>query len=30
LDGKAWEVNWMTDHTRADPAAICDGVQPRG
>jgi hypothetical protein len=30
LDGKAWEVNWMSDHTRADPAAICDGVRPKG
>jgi hypothetical protein len=30
LDGKAWEVNWMNDLTRADPAKVCDGVHPRG
>jgi hypothetical protein len=29
LDGKTWEVNWMNDLTRADPAKICDGVHPR-
>jgi hypothetical protein len=29
LDGKTWEVNWMNDLTRADPAKICDGVRPR-
>jgi hypothetical protein len=29
LDGKSWEVNWMNDLTRADPAKICDGVRPR-
>lgn len=29
LDGKTWEVNWMNDLTRADPAQICDGVHPR-
>jgi hypothetical protein len=27
--GKTWEVNWMNDLTRADPAKICDGVRPR-
>lgn len=30
LDGKTWEVNWMNDLTRADPAQVCDGVRPRG
>jgi hypothetical protein len=30
LDGKSWEVNWMNDLTRADPAKVCDGVHPRG
>ena len=29
LDGKTWEVNWMNDLTRADPASTCDGVRPR-
>jgi hypothetical protein len=29
VDGKTWEVNWMNDLTRADPAKICDGVRPR-
>ncbi|HEX3480306.1 MAG TPA: hypothetical protein VHT91_35050 [Kofleriaceae bacterium] len=29
LDGETWEVNWMNDLTRADPAKICDGVHPR-
>jgi hypothetical protein len=28
-DGKTWEVNWMNDLTRADPATICNGVSPR-
>lgn len=23
LDGKTWEVNWMNDLTRADPAKLC-------
>jgi hypothetical protein len=30
LDGKTWEVNWMNDLTRADPAKVCDGARPRG
>jgi hypothetical protein len=30
VDGKTWEVNWMNDLTRADPAKICNGVRPRG
>jgi hypothetical protein len=30
LDGKTWEVNWMNDLTRADPAKICNGVSPKG
>jgi hypothetical protein len=30
FDGKTWEVNWMNDLTRADPAKVCDGVRPRG
>ncbi len=29
LDGKTWEVNWVNELTRADPAKICDGVRPR-
>lgn len=29
LDGKSWEVNWMNDLSRADPAKICDGTSPR-
>jgi hypothetical protein len=29
LDGQTWEVNWMNDLTRADPASTCDGVRPR-
>lgn len=30
FDGKTWEVNWMNDLTRADPAKVCTGVQPKG
>jgi hypothetical protein len=30
LDGKTWEVNWMNELTRADPATVCNGVRPRG
>jgi hypothetical protein len=29
LDGVTWEVNWMNDLTRADPAKICSGASPR-
>jgi hypothetical protein len=29
LDGRTWEVNWMNDLTRVDPASTCDGVRPR-
>lgn len=25
LDGKTWEVNWMIELTRTDPAKLCDG-----
>jgi hypothetical protein len=28
-DGKTWEVNWINELTRADPAAICNGGSPR-
>jgi hypothetical protein len=30
LDGKTWEVNWVNELSRADPAKVCDGVHPRG
>jgi len=29
LDGKAWEVNWVNELTRAEPSRICNGVRPR-
>ena len=29
LDGKAWEVNWVNELTRAEPSKICNGVRPR-
>jgi len=29
LDGKTWEVNWMNDLTRADPAKVCPGGRPK-
>jgi hypothetical protein len=28
-DGRAWEVNWTADFTRADPATTCDRGRPR-
>lgn len=28
-DGITWEVNWMNDLVRTDPATVCDGVSPR-
>jgi hypothetical protein len=29
LDGKTWEVNWVNELTRAEPAKVCDGARPR-
>jgi hypothetical protein len=29
LDGKTWEVNWVNELTRANPAKVCSGVSPR-
>ena len=29
LDGKTWEVNWMNDLTRGDPAQLCNGTSPK-
>ena len=29
LDGKAWEVNWVNELSRADPSKTCNGVSPR-
>jgi hypothetical protein len=29
VDGKTWEVNWMNDLTRADPAKVCPGGRPK-
>jgi hypothetical protein len=29
LDGNTWEVNWVNELSRADPAKVCDGVSPR-